>query len=122
MNERRKYPRAHIDYVTVEVYKTSRPNTTEIIEICTVVDLSENGMCFLSDSTFSSKQRLFLTFVLPESMVIIRTDAIVVHSDPSMEQKFSVGVQFIDPGLTELQLMKHFINKWMLSHKQQHPD
>jgi hypothetical protein len=112
ISERRHYPRIKIDYVTVEVYPSEiESRSTEIEEICPVVNISENGMCFRAEHSFSNSQILRITFVLPDSIVIIRTDAIVVHISKHDKNTNDFGVQFKNLGIAEQILIRHFINK-----------
>ncbi|MBN1603783.1 MAG: PilZ domain-containing protein [Chitinispirillaceae bacterium] len=110
--ERRKYPRIDIDLVTVEVYETAEPTSAiNSSEICNVMNISEDGMCFISDHAFDNKLLLRLTFLLPESIVIIRTDASVAYVTKNSAKKYSIGVQFrgLDP--SERKQIRHFVNK-----------
>lgn len=111
--ERRQFPRVEIDYVTVEVYKPgAHPSITEVEEICPVLNLSETGMKFGAEQSFTNGQLLKLTFVLPDSMVVIRTDATVIHiSQPKGSNIQDIGVQFKNLGLAERKLISHFITK-----------
>jgi hypothetical protein len=108
--ERRKSPRVNVDFVTVEVYM-KLPSTTELAEICTVINLSISGMRFKSDRKFLPEQLLRLTFVLPESMIIIRSNANIVHCSEVERRKYSYGVQFVGIGEMEQKLINHFIQK-----------
>lgn len=111
--ERRNFPRVDIDYVTVEVYKSFLNNSiTEVEEICPVINLSETGMKFRAEQCFEIGQILRLTFVLPDSMVIIRTDALIAHLAPAKNKYIlDVGVQFKNMGVAERKLISHFIDK-----------
>ncbi len=108
--ERRKSARVNVDFVTVEVYM-ELPSTTELAEICTVINLSINGMRFKSDRKFLPEQILRLTFVLPESMIIIRSNADIVHCSEAERRKYAYGVQFTGIGKMEQKLINHFIQK-----------
>jgi c-di-GMP-binding flagellar brake protein YcgR len=110
--ERRKYPRVDIDLVTVEVYETAEPTSAiNESEICNVVNISEDGMCFITDHPFDSKRLLRLTFLLPESIVIIRTDASVAYVTKHSAAEYSIGVQFKDTDPSERKQIRHFVNK-----------
>jgi c-di-GMP-binding flagellar brake protein YcgR len=112
MIERRKFQRIDIDLVTVEVYKTQQPDSSvSLTEICSVVNISEDGMCFLADHKFEEKQLLRLTFLLPESIVIIRTDAVVAYITKNSKKEFSIGVQFHNLDPAERKQISHFISK-----------
>lgn len=111
--ERRQFPRIDAD-VTVEVY-TSAMQTAEpdIAEICAVINLSETGMRFHAARTLSSDNLLRLTFLLPESIIIIRTDARVVHAHKRKDSTVEIGVQFTNISMSERKLIRHFISKKM---------
>jgi c-di-GMP-binding flagellar brake protein YcgR len=111
--ERRHFPRVETDYVTVEVYKPGiHPSETEVEEICPVLNLSETGMKFRAEQNFKNGQLVKLTFVLPDSMVVIRTDAIIIYISQKKDKNFmDIGVQFKNIGLTERKLISHFIAK-----------
>lgn len=112
ISERRQYPRVSIDYVTVEIYSSIEIiHSTEIEEICPVINISENGMRFTAEQGFTKAQRLRLTFILPDSIVIIRTDAFVVYIYKAEKKQTDIGVQFKNLGLAEQRLIRHFINK-----------
>lgn len=119
--ERRNFPRVDIDYVTVEVYKSFSNNTiTEIEEICSVINLSETGMKFRAEQCFVKDQLLHLTFVLPNSMVVIRAKSTVVYIFPTQDRNFfDIGVQFKNLGMAERKLIRHFVDK-VLSQSSQH--
>jgi c-di-GMP-binding flagellar brake protein YcgR len=107
--ERRQAPRIHIDYVTVEVYPSQEfASSPEISEICSVIDLSEAGMRFKADNLYKAGQIIRLTFVLPDSIVVIRTNAIIIHSDSRLHE---IGVQFKNLGIAEHKLIQHVIER-----------
>ena len=110
--ERREHPRIETEFVTVEIYTSFlHTSATEVEEICSVINLSESGMRFRADCSFKNGQILRLTFLLPDSIVIIRTDAIVVHIEKSTSSGNEIGVQFKNLGLAENKLIEHFIKK-----------
>jgi hypothetical protein len=110
--ERRKFPRIDIDLVTVEVYESNQFNAeTHIAEICSVENISEEGLLFTGEHLFLTSQVLRLTFLLPESIVIIRTDAVVAHVGKIGSKLYSTGVQFQKLGEMERKQIRHFINK-----------
>ncbi|MBN1307420.1 MAG: PilZ domain-containing protein [Chitinispirillaceae bacterium] len=111
--ERRKHPRIETD-VTVEVY-TSDLTTAEpeLAEICNVINLSESGMRFNAVQRFNPKQLLRLTFLLPDSIIIIRTDARVIHVRKNRSNHSEVGVQFTNASSTERTLIRHFVDKML---------
>ncbi len=109
--DRRKHPRIETD-VTVEVYTsplcTAEP---EVAEICSVVNLSESGMRFRAARRFGEHHLLRLTFLLPESIIIIRTDARVIHQQRCRDGSTEIGVQFTNINLSERKLICHFVEK-----------
>lgn len=116
--ERRTHPRIDTEYVTVEIYiSTLNTMPPEVKEICSVQDLSESGMRFVAEKVFSKGQLLRLTFLLPDSIVIIRTDAIVIHTEKNHNDN-EIGVQFKNLGLAEKKLIRHFVEK-LLQNKSQ---
>lgn len=119
--ERRQFPRIEIDYVTVEVYKPGiHPSETEVEEICPVLNLSETGMKFRAEQNFNNGQLLKLTFVIPDSMIVIRTDAMIVYIYQSRDKNvLDIGVQFKSVGLAERKLISHFISKKISETNQQ---
>lgn len=111
--DRRKHPRIEID-VTVEVYTSPlHISEPEVMEICTVINLSESGLRFNATRRFTTNQLLRLTFLLPESIIIIRTDARIIHIQKSDRNHREVGVQFTNINPAERKLIRHFVNKTM---------
>ena len=110
-SERRKHPRIDTD-VTVEVYTSPlHMAEPEVAEICTVINLSESGMRFHANRRFDPKKLLRLTFLLPDSIIIIRTDARVIHLQKGKTETCEIGVQFSNISLAERKLIRHFIDK-----------
>lgn len=111
--ERRKFPRIETD-VTVEVY-TSSIQTEEpaIAEICGVINLSETGMRFTASHHFSDQHLLRLTFLLPDSIIIIRTDAAIIHIQKYKDHAMEVGVKFSNITMADRKLIRHFIGKYL---------
>jgi len=109
--EKRKSPRIILDDVTVEVYRSAAQiSEPELTDICTVMNISENGMLFIAHNLFEPGQLLRLTFLLPDSFVIIRTDALTIRT-VSSKGSHETGVQFKNLGLAERKLISHFVNK-----------
>ncbi|HEX2957756.1 MAG TPA: PilZ domain-containing protein, partial [Chitinispirillaceae bacterium] len=112
MIERRQYQRIDIDLVTVEVYESQQiDSSVSMPEICSVVNISEDGMCFLAEHKFEKKQLVRLTFLLPESIVIIRTDATIAYMTKNSIKDFAIGVQFQNLDPSERKQIGHFISK-----------
>lgn len=110
-HERRQHPRIETE-VTVEVYtSTHHAATPEMAEICSVVNLSESGMRFKTGLRFFDNQLLRLTFLLPDSMVIIRSDAEVIHLRKRKHQVAEVGVAFKNISVAQKTLIRHFVKK-----------
>ncbi|NLD93553.1 MAG: PilZ domain-containing protein [Fibrobacter sp.] len=109
-DERRKSPRVDVDFVTVEIYRDDS-FATDHAEICSVVNLSRTGMRFDSDRKFNADQLLKLTFILPESMVIIRVNAKIIHMSAISNEMYSYGVQFTNLGTFEQKQIEYFIQK-----------
>ena len=109
--ERRKHPRIETD-VTVEVYtSTLHLAAPEVAEICNVINLSESGMRFTAMRQFSPKQLLRCTFLLPDSIIIIRSDARVVHIQKGPRRHYEVGVHFTNINPAEQKLIRLFVDK-----------
>jgi len=114
--ERRKFPRVDVDFVTVEIYRDDS-FATDHAEICSVVNLSLTGMRFDSDRKLNKDQLLKLTYVLPESMVIIRANAKIIHMSEISNNMYSYGVQFKKLGMFEQKQIEHFIQKSLVDKK-----
>jgi hypothetical protein len=109
--EKRKAPRIIVDYVSVEVHVNAglTVQKDEVREICTVCNISETGMMFESDRPFDAGAVLQLTFALPDSPIVIRTHAIVIHT--TRKRSFHIGVQYKNLALAEQKLLRHFLNR-----------
>lgn len=107
--ERRQHTRVPIEDVTVEIYTQS--GDPDSPEVCTILNLSETGMLFEATGSYPPKQLLRLTFVLPDSMVIIRTNATVIHTHQQWDG-LHVGVEFGKLGTLERREIKQFVEQW----------
>ena len=106
--EKRKSPRIIVDFVSVEVNVLPRAGSEpELQEICPAKNIGESGMLFETPMAFNPGDLLRLTFALPDSPIVIRTDAIVVHA--AKRKIFEIGVQFKDLAIAEQKLLQHFI-------------
>jgi c-di-GMP-binding flagellar brake protein YcgR len=109
--DRRQYPRVSLTHVTVEVYDAAgQPDKPEF---CFIINVSENGMLFKTDQksqNYGLNKRVRLTFVLPDDAIIIRTDAIIIHSHQTELAQY-IGVQFRNLGASEHQSLQDFISK-----------
>lgn len=111
--ERRKHPRIEVD-VTVEVYASPVQMTEpEMVEICSVINLSESGMRFMTRRRFKDGQLLRLTFLLPDSMIIIRTDAKVIHRHRKSDKNTETGVEFVTIRASDKKLIRHVVNRML---------
>jgi hypothetical protein len=107
-SDKRNSPRIIVDLVSVEIDRhTGGDASSDFREICTVKNISETGMLFEADLLFTPGNIARLTFALPESPIVIRTNAIVVHAKKT--KKFEIGVQFKDLAIAEQKLLRHFI-------------
>jgi hypothetical protein len=109
--EKRKHQRIPLDNVTVEVYNAAGDAGTP--EVCPILNLSESGMLFETHNEYVEESSLRLTFMLPDTIVIIRTDAEVVHQFWKRETGF-VGVQFGKIGVPEKSCIRTFVQKHQL--------
>jgi c-di-GMP-binding flagellar brake protein YcgR len=107
--DRRRFERVSVDFVTVEVFSASdEPDSSEM---CFVINISENGMMFRASQQYQRGQKLRITFSLPIRDTIIRTNALVIHTQELSSSKF-VGVQFKDLGIAEHRLLRDFIQSF----------
>jgi len=109
--ERRRYPRVSLTHVTVEVYDSEGQPAQP--EFCFIINVSENGMLFKSDSPnedYTSNRRVRLTFTLPDNNVVIRTDALIIHIQETDLSRY-LGVQFKGLGDAERNFLKEFVKK-----------
>jgi len=106
--EQRRSPRVEVDFVTVEVYH-EHAFTTEQEDFCPVANLSLTGMCFSSERDFSHEPFVRLTFQLPESMVIIRATAKIIHTFEDEHRQVFYGVEFENMGAAEKKEIEHYV-------------
>lgn len=104
--EKREHIRVPLTYVTVDVY--SSVEKVESSETCSIIDMSVNGMGFISKQHYEISQPLHITFILPGSTIPVRANAIVVYQIPRNDLKHT-GIQFTNIGLAEFALMKKYI-------------
>jgi hypothetical protein len=107
--ERRRYPRVSLNHVTVEVYSALGQLTSP--EFCYIINVSENGMLFKSESKdpgYEAGTLLRLTFILPENNIVIRTDATAIHVRVTELSRY-IGVQFRNLGLAETALIREYV-------------
>jgi hypothetical protein len=108
--EKRKSPRIIVDFVSVEIHPHGfAGGDADPREICPVKNISETGMLFESEKPFDPGTILRLTFAVPDSPIVIRTDSIVIHAQK--RKVFEIGVQYKDLAIAEQKLLHHFINK-----------
>lgn len=109
--ERRRYPRVSLNHVTVEVYSTL--GELENPEFCFIINVSENGMLFKSESketSFEAGTLLRVTFVLPDGNIVVRCDATAIHVRVTDLSQY-IGVQFKNLGLAEAKLLREYVAK-----------
>jgi hypothetical protein len=109
--ERRRYPRISLNHVTVEVYSALGDLINP--EFCFIINVSENGMLFKSetkDHGFKPAMLLRLTFVLPDSNIVIRCDAAAVHVRITDLSQY-VGAQFTNLGHAETKVIRDYVSK-----------
>lgn len=106
--EKRRHLRVALENVTVEVYDAQ--GEPEGPEVCPILNLSEAGMLFETHNDYQENQHIRLTFMLPNSIVIIRTNAEVVHQYWQSESGF-VGVRFQKIGVSEKANIRSYVGK-----------
>ncbi len=109
--DRRHYPRVSLNHVTVEVYDAA--GHPEMPEFCFIINISENGMLFKSDNKnkgYSAQKRVRCTFTLPDNAIVIRTDAIIIHTQET-DLSLYVGVQFKNLGPADQKYLQDFVEK-----------
>ena len=104
--ERRQNIRVPLTYVTVEAFSTLKKLESQ--ETCSIVDISVNGMKFISQTRFQISQPIRVTFILPGSTIPIRANAAVIYQQPR-ESLLHTGIQFTNLGLVEFALLKKYI-------------
>jgi hypothetical protein len=104
--EKRRHARAPIESVTVEVYSPGGGLATP--EVCSILNLSESGMLFESSRQYAVSQSLRLTFMLPDTIVIVRTNGQVVHSHKEGPRRCA-GVRFVKLGVPEHNIVRRFV-------------
>ena len=74
-----------------------------------------DGKFFVTaEHPFYKQQILRLTFLLPESIAIVRTDAIVAYVKKENTKENIIGVEFQNLKSLERKQVRHFINKIMV--------
>ena len=104
--DKRRAVRVAIEDVTVEIYTPE--GETGVPEICDIVNISEGGLLFKCTRSYQVSQALRLTFLVPASMISIRTDAVVVHERVDLSGRY-VGVRFAKLGISELASLQSFV-------------
>ncbi len=107
-SEKRKSARIIIENVTVELYSTD--GRLGEPETCDVINLSEGGMLLTCDKKYGISNTLRVTFVVPDSMITVRSDAVVVHGFVDLSGKY-IGVRFANLPIPEHAMIKQFINR-----------
>ena len=104
--EKRVHLRIPLTYVTVDVF--SSMNEVTFSETGTIIDMSVNGLGFISKKHYEISQPKRNTFVLPGSTIPIRANAVIIYQIPRNEL-LHTGIQFTNIGLAEFALMKKYI-------------
>ncbi len=104
--EKRQFIRIPLTYITVEIY--SDRGNLKSSETCNIIDISENGMKFVTEKSYMIKQPIHITFVLPESPLPIQIEATVVYQQ-SQSTLLQTGIKFSSIGLEEYAILKKFI-------------
>ncbi len=104
--EKRNYIRIPLTFITVSV--ADSPDKAASSETCSVVDISENGMKFVSKKHYAIHQPLNIAFILPNSTIPIQAESIVVYQQPHGSLRYT-GIQFTKLDLIEFSLLKKFI-------------
>jgi hypothetical protein len=113
-NEKRKCPRIVISAVSVEVYSFLGDAVPS--ESCTIVDISENGLRFVSSKLYNENVVLRLTFVLPHSKTPIQVNAIVIHKH-FQDELFQIGTHFKNISEQDQHQLQIFLKKYLPSSK-----
>lgn len=109
-SDKRKDVRIPVEDVTVEIYgPNGQPDTPEV---CDIVNLSEGGMLFSTSRSYNISQNLRLTFIIPDTILTVRTDAVVVHSYVDLSGRY-VGVRFNKLDVPEQTTIKHYVDQQM---------
>jgi hypothetical protein len=106
--EKRRHLRIPIENVTVEVYTPG--GEVDHPEICSILNLSESGMLFEGQSYYEEGQLLRLTFMLPETMGIIRTLATAMHTYEERDRQY-VGVHCDRLSVFDRACIRQFVQK-----------
>ena len=104
--EKREHIRVPLTYVTVDVYSSVKK--VESSETCSIIDMSVNGLGFISRQHYEISKPIRITFVLPGSTIPVRANAVVVYQIPRNDL-LHTGIQFTNIGLAEFALMKKYI-------------
>lgn len=106
--EKRRHSRIALTYVTVDTISV----TGEIKKTETngVMDISESGMKFTTITAYPVNFQLRLTFILPDTALPIRTEAIVIHQQ-KIQEVYQTGVQFKGMTLAEYTILKTYIER-----------
>lgn len=107
-DERRRNRRIPIEDVTVEVYTDE--GAPDKPEVCDIVNLSEGGMLIRCGHDYTVSQLLRLTFMVPGTIIIVRTDANVVHMYTNRSGQY-VGTEFGSLGPAERKGISRFIQR-----------
>ncbi|MBN1984367.1 MAG: PilZ domain-containing protein [Chitinivibrionales bacterium] len=104
--EKRQHIRIPLTFVSVDVI--SKIQVIESSETCSIIDISESGMKFVSTRHYDIGSPMQLTFVLPASTIPIQAKALVVYQQLH-NLLFSTGAKFTILELVEFTLLKTYI-------------
>lgn len=107
-NDKRRSTRVPIEDVTVEVYTAAGEPCKP--EVCDIVNLSEGGMLFNCSGSYDISQTVRLTFIIPDSMITVRTDAVVVHGFVDLSGRY-IGVRFCRLDAAEQACLHQFVQR-----------
>lgn len=106
--EKRRNLRIPLENVTVEVFTPG--GEADQPEVCSILNISESGMLFEGQGDYEEGQSLRLTFMLPETIAIIRTVGHIAHIYEERELRY-VGVDCDKIGSFERACIKQFVQK-----------
>lgn len=104
--EKRQHIRVPLTFVSVEIL--SKKKKPSLFETCSIIDISESGMKFVTTRHLDIGVPIQLTFVLPNSTIPIKATSIVVYQQIH-NMLFSTGVKFTILELVEFTLLKTYI-------------
>ncbi len=104
--EKRQDIRIPLTFVTVEIITTD--GQIKSSETCSIIDISENGMKFISKKHYQINQNILITFILPGSTIPIRADSVIIYQRPYHLLRYT-GIQFTKINMIEFSLLKKYL-------------